>query len=351
MKKIDLYKFLDKNYADPRLTGVYHDGDAQVAVATNAQVMLVSKKDYNINHAFQVIDKDGKAIDCGGRPWPKWRNLVPDIKELRQHANRFPVAQFLQAVQNAENFLKNAPATFEDGMKISNARDRRVYILIKAEDDKGSIVAITFNYKYAKLIASLPMEGAEMYFHSNRRAIHYRNEGEGLAALLMPLAPYPEHTATQILDAGIKNVDYGNDDQFADYWLGGTVVTAFGDGKGLYRTPEKKEPVRRVKIIEGEGELTAAVRHRPETELQAIEGLTTFFRRDVEHAGYGANVKAPHVYKLENGFYVDFGRMPDDNTKALPLLAPLDGKSVREIVTERNLTGARYDLYFQRACA
>lgn len=351
MKKIDLYKFLDKNYADPRLTGVYHDGDAQVAVASNAHVMLVSKKDYNINHAFQVIDKDGKAIDCGGRPWPKWRNLVPDIEELRQHANQFPVAQFLQAVQNAENFLKNAPATFEDGMKISNARDRRVYILIKAEDDKGSIVAITLNYKYAKLIASLPMEGAEMYFHSNRKAIHYRNEGEGLAALLMPLAPYPEHTATQILDAGIKNVDHGKDDQFADYWLGGTVVTAFGDGEGLYRTPEKKEPVRRVKIIEGEGELTAAVRHRPETELQAIEGLNTFFRRDVETQGYCSKFMAPHVYKHENGFYVDFGPMPSDSARAVPLLAQLDGKSVREIVTERNLTGARYDLYFQMACA
>ena len=350
MKKIDLYKFIDKNNAAIRLTGVYHDGDAQAAVATDAQVMIVSKKDFNLNLAYQVIDKDGKPVDCGGRPWPKWRNLVPDIKELRQHANQFPVAQFLQAIQNAENFLKNAPAAFEDGTKISNARDRRVYILIKAEDDKGA-VPIMLSYQKAKLIAALPMEGAEMYFHSNRQAIHYRNEGEGLAALLMPLAPYPEHTATQILDAGIKNVDHGKDDQFADYWLGGTVITAFGDGMGLYRTPEKPKPVRRGKIIEGEGELTAAVRNRPETELQAIEGLTTFFRRDVETQGCCSKFMAPHVYKLENGFYVDFGRMPDDNTKALPLLAPLDGKSVREIVTERNLTGARYNLYFQRACA
>lgn len=350
--KIDLFKFIDKNYTDPRLTGVYHDGDVQTAVATNAQVLLASKKDYNPALAFQVVSKGGEPIDCNGKPFPKWEKLVPSTDELRRGANPFPKEQFLLAVQNAENFVKNAPATFEDGTKISNARDRRVWILIKAEAYDGlKTEAILLNYARAKLIAALPMEGAEMYFHSNRRAILYRNDGEGLAALIMPISPIAEHTAKQVFDAGIKNLDHGEDDQFAPYWLGCTIVTAFGDGQGLYRTPEKKEPVHRVKIIEGRGKDYAAIRHRPETELQAIEGTDTFFRREVEVQGYCSKFKAFHVYKRENGFYVDFGRMPDNPARALPMLKPLDGKTIREIVTERNMTGARYDMYFARACA
>lgn len=264
MKKIDLYKFLDKNYADPRLTGVYHDGDAQVAVASDAHVMIVSKEAYNPEHAYKVIGKDGAPVDCKGKQYPDYTRCIPSTRDC---SNRFPVEQFCQAVQNAANFLKNAPSAFEDGMKISNRKCRRVYLAIKAEDGRGA-VPFMLNYDKAKLIADLPMDGAEMFFQSNRRAILFRNEAAGITALLMPMASDMKETDAAFRD-GIRNIDLNTIDD--GLWLGRTIVTAFApvgsEAERLYSTPEKPEPVRRVKIIEGEGELTAAVRHRPETEL------------------------------------------------------------------------------------
>lgn len=263
MSKINLYKFVSKDDLRPLMCGVYHDADEKCAVASNSIILIMSRNDFDPSKAGKVIGKKGDEISQERQNYPRWRGLVHTPEVLERDANPFPVEQFFKAVDNASNFLKNVPQTYEDGTKIKKDQ-RSVHLHFAATDKDGEEVTIGLKYDFARLIADLPREGARMYFYSNRRAIEYVNEQTGIQCLLMPLIVNDNF---KISEAGILNCK-GEE----ELWTGCTICTAFGDGKGLYRTPEKREPVKQAKCIQnGKGYLTAVTKHYPLADLKPIE--------------------------------------------------------------------------------
>lgn len=77
-KKVGIYDFcMDdkkaKNYPFA-MNGVYHDSTHQMAVASDAQILLATKDDYRPECACKIIDRNGNEMDGH---FVKWETIIP----------------------------------------------------------------------------------------------------------------------------------------------------------------------------------------------------------------------------------------------------------------------------------
>lgn len=56
------------------LTGVFHDAEHEMAVSTDAHILVATKADYNPEFAGKIVDKYGKEIPA---KFPNWMRVIP----------------------------------------------------------------------------------------------------------------------------------------------------------------------------------------------------------------------------------------------------------------------------------
>lgn len=78
-RKVNLYKWTVADELRPMLAGVFHDAEKEVAVATDAHTMIISKSDYNADYAGKVVNKKGDQID--GK-YPDYTRCMPRNGEI-----------------------------------------------------------------------------------------------------------------------------------------------------------------------------------------------------------------------------------------------------------------------------
>lgn len=353
MKQINLYKYVSKDVNRPYLTGVYHDADEQTAVACDSHILVAYRDAFRPECGTQTIDKAGNPIEVEHAHYPKWKSIIPDEKILRRDYSVLPGEIFLRAVRNAANFKKNIPQTWDYGKRIAS-NQRTINIVVSVKDREGDTVNIAFRYEYAKQLAELPQEGAEYFFKSSRHAIFFRNESAGVLAVLMPI--YDGGYAKVAVANGLHNDNESENKDGEGMYLGTSWIadkaTEGSVAERFFREPEKKETGPIAKVIEGKADdcTRAVVHHVPQDSLAPIEGTQTFFRRDVKVDKYSDN-KAPHIFKFENGFYVDLGRCPREDKDTTPHVIQFDGLSIRELMEKKRAPSVMCALYFQRARA
>lgn len=340
MKHIDLYKFVDKDInCRPAICGVFHDEAAQLAVASDARILVTSKSNYAPEHAGKIIDKegneitkktkDGERVPCR---YPDYARVIGGLTAKYGYAD-FPLADLAQAYQNAQNFLKNVPQRWPDGTKVKKS-DRSVYLAVHAKDKDGDAYLIGFKYELIQQLMTLPQEGAKATACGSRRAIYWTNEGKGLQAVVMPTMLVPE-LAREAIETGAANLEE-NENKIEEYkgmYPYNTIISATISEKTerLFATPEKKERVPMVKCLgEGMGQKAASVHLHPEAELVPVEGFKTFYTRaTTDQLG---NHERPDLYKLDSGFMVYCGKMPTQPEVYEPVLGKYDPMTYAQMI-------------------
>lgn len=330
MKQIDLYKFAGNDPYRIALNGIFYDEEEQAAVVTNSAILVISKKHYDPEKAGLIIDKKGSRVlyrPDKGEPYqpkyPKWQSVVP----VARKGTAFPLNDLIKAYQNAANFQKNVPATYEDGMKIR--RDQRTTYLAVEVQDRGGVHGdsyyIGFTYEIIKLLMLLPQEGARAYAYGPLRAIYWVNEAEGLQAIFMPTTIDKKETEKAMADG------FFNSEPNDGLYLGRTIVTCdrYGSAERLFRTPEKPERIPTYKCL-GEDNNNPAVHLHPVPEFTKVDGTESFYtRKDPKEKSM-----LPQLYKhdAKSGFFVYCGYAPSNRDRLMEVLSPLDGMSYAEIV-------------------
>lgn len=331
MKHIDLYKFVDKDInCRPAICGVFHDEAAQLAVASDARILVTSKSNYAPEHAGKIIDKegneitkktkDGERVPCR---YPDYARVIGGLTAKYGYAD-FPLADLAQAYQNAQNFLKNVPQRWPDGTKVKKS-DRSVYLAVHAKDKDGDAYLIGFKYELIQQLMTLPQEGAKATACGSRRAIYWTNEGEGLQAVVMPTMIDKKETEKAMADG------FFNQEPNDGLYLDRTIVTCdrYGSAERLFRTPEKPERIPTYKCL-GEDSNNPAVHLHPVPEFTKVDGTESFYtREDPKEKGM-----LPQLYKrdAESGFFVYCGYAPSNRDRLMEVLSPLDKLSYSDIV-------------------
>lgn len=352
MKQIDLYKFAVKNDpCRPALTGVFHDEAAQLAVASDAQILVTSKSHYAPEHAGKIIDKEGneikKAKDGEMVPcrYPDYARVIGGLTAKYGYTD-FPLADLAQAYQNAQNFLKNVPQRWPDGTNVKKG-ERSVFLAVKAKDRDGDAYLIVFRYDLIQKLMNLPQDGATATARGSRRAIYWTNESEGLQAVVMPSIFVPE-LAREAIETGVANLaeNENKDEEYKGMYPYNTIISATISEKTerLFATPEKKERVPMVKCL-GEDSNNPAVHLRPVSEFRKVEGTDTFYQRLDPETEVTLLL---YKYDGESGFMVYCGYSPHDREKLMPVLEPIDKKTYTEMVVSLgwNREPSRRVVYF-----
>lgn len=309
-KQIDLYKFTSKDDTRPVMQCVYHDGEAGMAVASDATIMVVSRQAYDPAKAGTPVRKDGGIpvyegeSEKAGQPlrYPKWKEVVP-----KHNINDIPVDQLREAVRRADNFRKNLPKTYEDGTRIYRRNDR-INIAVRADGKDRDGVAKTFeiflSYRHAKALCEFPAEGGKITFEDERRPVMYQNDGEGLTVIVMPVLARADGIQAVFTD-GIYNL-CGIDLHDTENFTGATYISALGDSddaRRMYREPEQKEGAHFVKCVEQTGydRLGGAVygvRKRLDETFRCVPGTETFF--------YAIDKKQSNfpIFKKDGAYYI-----------------------------------------------
>lgn len=76
----DICKRTDK--FRPAMTGVFHDAEHEMAVATDAQILVATKADYNPEFAGKIVDKYGNEIPAR---FPNWMSIIPSPEKQRYY--------------------------------------------------------------------------------------------------------------------------------------------------------------------------------------------------------------------------------------------------------------------------
>ena len=331
-KQINLYKYVAKENAfNGYLIGVYHDSETQMAVASDAHVLVASAGAYNPDKAGQTIGRGGEVITEPDKHYPKWAQCIPT-----RNINTFPMDQLREAVRRADNFRRNLPKKTKEGVHIYRGGDI-IFIAVKAEGEaltgERRTFRIVLGYKYAKMLCELPAKGATVTFQDEHRAIFYKNEGEGIIALAMPIMKGYEHSMGEAFRDGLYNSDEEirwTDDPARGSYVGTTIISALGDSeeaRTMFREPEKKEPAHFVPCID-RGYAGAKVHKRLDTTLKKIQGTETFFYRKEKRYENSA-----FLYKKDGAYYLFIETIPSDNF--LP--------SVSENVKKKGLDNLTYN--------
>lgn len=333
MKQIDLYKFAGNDPYRIALNGVFYDEEEQAAVVTNSAILVISKKHYDPEHAGEIIDKKGWPIvrineegTTYTPKYPKWRSVIPNVRDGRE----FPLNDLILAYQNAANFMKNVPATYEDGTKIRKDQ-RTVYLAVGVQDMGGmygDYYYIGFTFGLIKRLMTLPQEGAKVYAYGPRRALLWVNEPEGLRAIFMPTM-IDQKAAEKAGVDGLYNPE--EEGKATGLYMGPTTITCdrYGCAERLFRTPEKVERVPTYKCL-GEDNERPAVHLYPVPEFTKVEGTDSFYTRNDPKD----KVMLPQLYKHDagSGFFVYCGYAPRSRERLMEVLSPLDKLSYSEIV-------------------
>ena len=336
-KQINLYKYVAKENAfNGYLIGVYHDGEARMAVASDAHVLVASAGAYDPDKAGQTIGRGGEVITEPDKHYPKWAQCIP-----ARNINAFPMDQLREAVRRAENFRRNLPKKTKEGAPIYRGGDI-IFIAVKAEGEAITGERRTFRiglgYKYAKMLCELPAKGATVTFQDEHRAIFYKNEGEGIIALAMPIMKGYEHSMGEAFRDGLYNSDEEirwADDPMRGSYIGKTIISALGDSeeaRTMFREPEKKETAHFVPCID-RGYAGAKVHKRLDTTLKKIEGTETFFRREGKRYE-----NSDYLYKKDGVYYLFIQTIPSGS----PLL------SLSKHVRKEGLDGLTYSQIAER---
>lgn len=352
MKQIDLYKFVTKNEPyRPALTGVFHDEEAQTAVATDSQILVASTNHYDPEKAGQIIGPDGLPVLCKNDKgvkfapkFPKWKSVIPDMRAGRP----FPLDELIKAYQNAANFMKNVPATYEDGTKIR--KDQRTVYLAVGVQDRGGMYGdyyyIGFTFILIKRLMTLPQEGAKVYAYGPRRALLWVNESEGIRAIFMPTI-IDQKAAEKAGVDGLYNPE--EEGKATGMYMGPTTITCdrYGCAGRLFRTPEKAERVPTYKCL-GEDNNRPAVHLYPVSEFEKVEGTESFYTRPDPDG-----MPNPQLYKQdsESGFLIYCGYAPTDREKLMPVLEPVDKMTYAQMVVEKGWNrepSRRVEYFFKR---
>lgn len=179
-----IWKFVSKDNAKPELKGVYMDPEEKVAVATNANVMLVSHELYDESKAGMIVYKDGTSIRSGSRVkqssglyvtvrFPRWRSAIPQDFYYRGEPRK----------KNSDGFYKEvlADAWLKDRIKAAT----------RLNNTKGfSNVAVYFaahtwvDPHYAEMMMSWSKDGWCIK-HNTRAIINQKDNGDLM--LVMPV--------------------------------------------------------------------------------------------------------------------------------------------------------------------
>ena len=332
MKQIDLYKFAMKD-GDMRvaLTGIYNDQEAQVAVACDSHIMVVSKSHYNERRPGEIVARDGASIlNC---KYPKWQMVIPAVGTGEASGYGYFKADMndlLAAYQNATFFRQNAPKKDRYGKTISRKGD--IIVLGRFYDKTGEEVQVAVKYEYLRLLLSLPQEGATLWVRDARRSLYWVNESEGMQAIQMPVQ-FDKASADVAIQTGIHcyREAMATDEEDKGYYLGQSLIssTVSDQTRELFSKQEKVK-VPMVKCL-GENWMRPSVKLRPEEEVTPIEGTATFYKR--ETVDQWGNPDRPDLYKKDSGFMVYCGKAPSNwNGEALAILEKNDPLTYAQMV-------------------
>lgn len=176
--KLKIYDWADVKGKQYRrnIQGVYHDPENGVAVATNLNIMLVSKPDYIAENADKVILKNGDEIEFAPdtlQKYPKWRRVFYENRREFE-VNREKIAEMLTQ-ERADKKLGKKYFAFNVGTP---------------EDTKYLSSA------NCKLLLTLPEDGKFYVMeaeNSRDYALQYESTDGNYKALLMPVQVKPEY--------------------------------------------------------------------------------------------------------------------------------------------------------------
>lgn len=94
--KVKMYDWVSKDDFCPALKGIYHDENSKVAVATDRNVLIVSKNDYNEECAGKIIDKKGDEVKTG--KYPNYKAVFP-AKTVTFNVYRDKIAEMLSKIR------------------------------------------------------------------------------------------------------------------------------------------------------------------------------------------------------------------------------------------------------------
>lgn len=87
----------------PNLTGIFHDAEHEMAVATDAHMLVATKADYNPEFAGKIVDKYGNEIKG---QYPKWMSVVPNYKEDKRKTVTIDEGLCKKTIKHAKAFRK-----------------------------------------------------------------------------------------------------------------------------------------------------------------------------------------------------------------------------------------------------
>ena len=165
--KVKIYDYTNPKGAHPAFTGVYHDSEKRVAVATDSSILMVSAPDYYSEYADKIVNKYGVEVKCTPLKWDK---VFPASNALKydhrvRKVDRKRIADLLseiraeQKVDKMINYLAINIGTIEDPFYVSP--------------------------KYCKLL--LTWLSGKFWFHKDRNhPLYYESDDGNYKGLLMP---------------------------------------------------------------------------------------------------------------------------------------------------------------------
>ena len=82
-KGFNIYRCVSTDEKRYFMTGVYHDKEAELAVATNGRIMIEIRSEYKPEHAGEIMLEDGRKVEG---QFPNWRRVTPDKKDMEERS-------------------------------------------------------------------------------------------------------------------------------------------------------------------------------------------------------------------------------------------------------------------------
>ena len=175
------------------LTGVYHDPDTQLAVATDTYSLVTSKRFYNPEMAGQIIDKSGKFVKTKTSKQNEngiWEEIVvtPKYPNYQSIIARTYNYQYETKVPVISEKYKQEVLKYEAQRKAEKRKPESLYIGFRFDQE----TTIWFNYEYLnKFITACKFLRATSIFYQNISKPIVADTEHG-TALLMPVKPETE---------------------------------------------------------------------------------------------------------------------------------------------------------------
>lgn len=232
-KKFVMHSLCGDKSAPAAMGGVYHDGEHGVAVATDAHVMIVSRKDYDASLAGKVVDKKGNELATG---YLGYERVVP--------AENSPVSvdydDLLSFVTGALDVEKN-PGAY--GFDVSKS----AAVIIRFGDGRVGYYDLKLLEKFVRGAQHLGVQTIDLTMPVSRSAelLSARNEA-GVVVLISKVPGDIRHVSPFVYD-----VDKVREAQAADK---PNRADKAGDAGIRYRDGGEEYPLRWSEERAGNGE-------------------------------------------------------------------------------------------------